>query len=151
SAMNELTGAIISITLVMAAVFIPVTFLTGPTGVFYNQFGMTLMIAIVISAFNALTLSPALCAIFLKPKKEDNNKNVLQRFYSGFNTAFSYTTRHYIGAVKGMLKRKWIAPLIVLLSIVGIFWFAKTTPSGFVPSEDRGIIFTDFQLPPGAS
>lgn len=151
SAMSELTGAIISITLVMAAVFIPVTFLSGPTGVFYNQFGMTLMIAIIISAFNALTLSPALCAIILKPHKEDKNKNVLQRFYAGFNTAFSYTTHHYIRSVKGMLKRKWIAPLIVILSLVGILWLAGSTPTGFVPSEDRGIIFTDIQLPPGAS
>src|SRR5699024_1660622 len=127
------------------------TFLSGPTGVFYNQFGMTLMIAIIISAFNALTLSPALCAILLKPHKEDKNKNVLQRFYAGFNTAFSYTTHHYIRSVKGMLKRKWIAPLIVILSLAGILWLAGSTPSGFVPSEDRGILFTDIQLPPGAS
>src|SRR5699024_11301158 len=86
SAMSEITGAIISITLVMGAVFIPVTFIQGPTGVFYEQFGVTLMVAIAISAVNALTLSPALCAIFLKPHHEKTEKKgVLKKFFSGFN------------------------------------------------------------------
>src|SRR5690606_32535993 len=88
-AMEEITGAIISITLVMGAVFIPVTFISGPTGVFYEQFGVTLIVAIAISAVNALTLSPALCAIFLKPHHEKEEKqNLLQRFFKNFNIAF---------------------------------------------------------------
>ena len=96
--MNEISGAIISITLVMAAVFIPVTFVTGPTGVFYEQFGVTLIIAILISAVNALTLSPALCALLLKPHKEDEElkgKGPLKRFYTLFNRGFNATIQRY--------------------------------------------------------
>src|SRR5699024_9976388 len=99
-AMHEMAGAIVSITLVMAAVFLPVTFIGGPTGVFFKQFGVTLMTAIVISAFNALTLSPALCAVFLKPHgEEDKNKTILQRFYGGFNRGFNATVNKYASAV----------------------------------------------------
>ncbi len=153
SAMSEITGAIISITLVMAAVFIPVTFIKGPTGVFYEQFGVTLIVAIAISALNALTLSPALCALFLKPAKDEDGKkkNLLDRFYGSFNTAFSVTTQKYGNSLRFMYRHKWIPVLILLLSVAAIFWTAKTTPSGFVPDEDRGIIFADVQLPAGAS
>src|SRR5207253_2629844 len=92
-AMNEISGAIISITLVMAAVFIPVSFITGSAGVFYKQFGLTLAISIVLSAVNALTLSPALAALFLKPHKKDlhGKQGLLQRFYAGFNRGFDAT------------------------------------------------------------
>src|SRR5690606_29555732 len=95
TAMDEITGAIISITLVMGAVFIPVTFITGPTGVFYEQFGVTLIVAIFISAVNALTLSPALCALFLKSHETDGhgNKKFLQGFFNRFNTAFDVTIK----------------------------------------------------------
>ncbi|HET8735711.1 MAG TPA: efflux RND transporter permease subunit [Pricia sp.] len=153
NAMEEITGAIISITLVMAAVFIPVTFIQGPTGVFYEQFGMTLIVAIAISAVNALTLSPALCALFLKPPKDEKGKkkNYLQRFYSTFNVAFDTTTKKYGNSLKFLYKHKWITPVILLISIAAIVWSAQTTSSGFVPSEDRGIIFVDVQLPPGAT
>ncbi len=152
SAMSEITGAIISITLVMAAVFIPVTFIKGPTGVFYEQFGMTLMVAILISALNALTLSPALCALFLKPKDEhEQKKNIFQRFYSVFNIAFTITTKRYVKSLHFLYRHKWITPLILVLAVAGIFWAERTTSTGFVPAEDRGIIFADFQLPPGAS
>src|SRR5690606_8986994 len=95
SAMGEISTAIVSITLVMAAVFIPVTFITGPTGVFYKQFGITLIVAIIISAVNALTLSPALCALFLKPHEETHEKGFVQRFFSAFNTGFNTMTRKY--------------------------------------------------------
>ncbi|HET8809778.1 MAG TPA: efflux RND transporter permease subunit [Flavobacteriaceae bacterium] len=153
SAMSEITGAIVSITLVMAAVFIPVTFIEGPTGVFYEQFGVTLIVAIAISALNALTLSPALCALFLKPPKdkEGKKKNIVDRFYTAFNTAFETTTHKYGKSLRFMYRNKWVPVLILVLAVVGIFWAAKTTPSGFVPDEDRGIIFTDIQLPAGAS
>lgn len=152
-AMDEITGAIISITLVMGAVFIPVTFITGPTGVFYEQFGVTLIVAIAISAINALTLSPALCALFLKPPtdKEGKKKNFLQRFYSTFNTAFNVTTKKYVNSLRFLFKYKWITPVILVLAVLGIFFVAQTTSTGFVPDEDRGIIFTDVQLPAGAS
>src|SRR5690606_2775010 len=114
-------GAIISITLVMAAVFIPVTFITGPTGVFYEQFGVTLIVAIVISAVNALTLSPALCAIFLKSHSEElKKKNLIGRFFSKFNTAFNVTTRKYVKSLGFLYKHKWISAAFLVVCVVGI-------------------------------
>ena len=151
-AMEEITGAIISITLVMGAVFIPVTFITGPTGVFYEQFGVTLIVAIGISAVNALTLSPALCAIFLKPTHEKKEKrNLLQRFFKNFNIAFEATTKRYVRSLSFLYRHKWVTAAILLASVGIIYWSATTTPTGFVPNEDRGMIFTDIELPAGAS
>lgn len=152
SAMDEITGAIISITLVMAAVFIPVTFITGPTGVFYEQFGVTLIVAIVISAVNALTLSPALCAIFLKSHdKEVKKKNFAARFFHKFNTAFTVTTQKYVRSLSFLYKHKWITVAFLAICVVGIVWASNTTPTGFVPDEDRGLIFANIELPAGAS
>ncbi len=152
-AMSEITGAIISITLVMGAVYIPVTFISGPTGVFYKQFGITLIVAIAISAVNALTLSPALCALFLKPqtKEGENKKSLMQRFYIAFNTAFYATTQRYSQALSFLYRHKWVTPAILILSIAGIGWSASRTPTGFVPIEDRAMIFTNVELPAGAS
>lgn len=155
SAMDEITGAIISITLVMAAVFIPVTFITGPTGVFYQQFGITLIVAILISAVNALTLSPVLCSLFLKPNpahhKEYTSMNFLQKFFYKFNAAFKSGTDRYGRFFVFLLRHKWVT--LVIFAVGGLFfwWSNSTMPSGFVPKEDRGIIFTDVALPPGAS
>ena len=152
SAMSEIAGAIVSITLVMAAVFIPITFIQGPAGVFYEQFGVTLIIAILISAVNALTLSPALCAIFLKPKKEeDKKKNLLQRFYSAFDTAFEATKTKYTRSLGFLTKYKWISFAVLGLAVVAIFFINKSIPTGFVPTEDRGVIFVNGELPPGSS
>src|SRR5699024_5401474 len=153
TAMNEITGAIISITLVMGAVFIPVTFIQGPTGVFYEQFGVTLMVAIAISAVNALTLSPALCAIFLKPEheKKKGRKGLLRRFFSSFNAGFAATTKRYVQSLRFLGKHKWITFLILLASIGGIYWASLNAPTGFVPNEDRGMIFVNVELAPGAS
>ncbi|MDR9398704.1 MAG: efflux RND transporter permease subunit [Salibacter sp.] len=152
SAMSEISGAIISITLVMAAVFVPITFIQGPAGVFYQQFGLTLIIAILISALNALTLSPALCAIFLKANHNNaQNRNLLQRFYSSFNVAFEATTQRYGRAVKNLLKYRWITAVVLVLAGVLIWWSSSVTPSGFVPSEDRGVVFMNMELPPGTS
>ncbi|MCR8667395.1 efflux RND transporter permease subunit [Aestuariibaculum sp. M13] len=151
-AMHEISGAIISITLVMAAVFIPVTFIQGPTGVFYEQFGVTLIVAILISAVNALTLSPALCALFLKSHDEEHkSKSFLQRFYDAFNAAFEATTERYGRSLKFLSHNKWITVFILVLASVGIWWTSQTTPTGFVPSEDRGIIFMNVELPAGSS
>ncbi len=153
SAMSEISGAIVSITLVMAAVFIPITFIQGPSGVFYKQFGITLIIAILISAVNALTLSPALCAIFLKPHKDDKSekKGIMQRFYRAFNAAFEATTQKYVKSLGFLIKHKWVTVLILALSVLGILWAERTTPSGFVPTEDRAIVFMNMELPQGAS
>ena len=153
TAMEEIAGAIVSITLVMGAVFIPVTFITGPTGVFYEQFGVTLMVAIAISAVNALTLSPALCALFLKPhhEKEGKRKGFLKRFFTAFNVAFDATTRKYVRSVSFLYRHKWITGVIIIAAIGAIFWASSTTPTGFVPDEDRGMIFANIELPAGAS
>ena len=152
-AMSEISGAIVSITLVMAAVFVPVSFITGSAGVFYKQFGLTLAIAIILSAVNALTLSPALCAIFLKPHADDKHhkQNFLQRFYTGFNTAFEVTTQKYKRSVSFLIGRKWIAMASIVV-FGGLFYFLmKTTPGAFVPNEDMGVVMSDISLPPGAS
>lgn len=152
TAMSEISGAIISITLVMAAVFIPVTFVTGPTGVFYEQFGVTLIVAILISAVNALTLSPALCALLLKPhSEEEKKKTLLQRFYGGFNRGFSAMTEKYARSLHFLYRHKWVNVVILIASVVGIWYAATTTPTGFVPDEDRGLVFVNVELPPGAS
>jgi len=154
-AMDEITGAIISITLVMAAVFIPVTFLTGPTGVFYQQFGITLIIAILISAVNALTLSPVLCAMFLKPQahhtKQYAQMNFVQKFFTKFNTGFNAVTRKYGQSFGFLLRHKWVTALLFVAGGLTFWWASSTMPTGFIPKEDRGILFTDVQLPPGAS
>src|SRR5690625_3425828 len=151
-AMSEISGAIISITLVMAAVFIPVSFIGGSAGVFFKQFGLTLAVAILLSAINALTLSPALCAVFLKPKSsEDKNKNILQRFYTAFNTGFEVTTNKYLIGVRFLAKRKWIA-LVSILVALGLFvYLMDTTPKAFVPNEDMGSIMADVALPASTS
>ncbi|WP_026754597.1 efflux RND transporter permease subunit [Sediminibacter sp. Hel_I_10] len=153
-AMHEISGAIISITLVMAAVFIPVTFVQGPTGVFYEQFGITLIVAIVISAVNALTLSPALCALFLKghdEKHEKSKSSYIQRFFKAFNRGFDATTKKYGRSVHFLYRNKWITVVILLLAVAGIWWSSSVVKTGFVPDEDRGIIFLNVELPPGSS
>lgn len=154
SAMDEITGAIISITLVMSAVFIPVTFITGPTGVFYQQFGITLIIAILISAVNALTLSPVLCALFLKANhkdKEYQNKNFIQKFFYKFNVGFNTVTKKYGQGFVFLIRHKWVTLLIFGVA-GGLFWWANSTmPAGFVPKEDRGIIFANVELPASSS
>lgn len=153
SAMSEIQGAIISITLVMAAVFIPVSFLNGPSGVFYKQFAITLAVSILISAVNALTLSPALCALFLKPHDDHHGhkKNLKQRFFDAFNSGFDAMNNKYVGSLRRLAKRKWVTA-IILIVFCGITYFLfTTTPSGFIPNEDRGIIMADITLPPGTT
>ena len=151
-AMNEISVAIVSITLVMASVFIPVTFISGSSGVFYKQFGVTLAIAIILSAINALTLSPALAAIFLKPKiKEEKKKGGIQKFYTLFNSGFEATKAKYVNAVSFMSGKKWITVIAVVVFSCAFFVLMKTTPSGFVPEEDMGTIFVNVSLPPSSS
>jgi len=151
-AMDEISGAIISITLVMAAVFIPVTFITGSTGVFYKQFGVTLAVSIILSAINALTLSPALCAILLKPHKDDHkHKSFLQRFYTAFNVGFDRVTGKYKKSVSFLARTKWLVAVFILVAGGGLYYMMKTTPSAFLPAEDQGVLFANISLPPSAS
>lgn len=154
SAMSEITGAIVSITLVMSAVFIPVSFLNGPSGVFYKQFAITLAVSIVISAVNALTLSPALCALFLKPHTdhgEHKKKGLKDRFFTAFNAGFDSMNNKYVGSLKRMAKRRWTTGVILVVFVGLTYWLFTTTPSGFIPNEDRGIIMSDITLPPGTT
>ncbi|WP_223559016.1 efflux RND transporter permease subunit [Chryseobacterium lathyri] len=153
SAMSEITGAIVSITLIMSAVFVPVAFMSGSTGLFYQQFALTLAIAIVISAVNALTLSPALCAIFLKQHHPGTHEkmNFKDRFFAGFNASFNKLTFRYGKAILFLLKRRWIAAIIIV-GFGGLFaWMSMTTPKGFIPDEDQSFIIVTANLAPGAS
>ena len=153
SAMNEITGAIISITLVMAAVFVPVTFMGGTTGVFYKQFGVTLIVAIAISAINALTLSPVLCSLFLKPHgdKEYEEKSWIGKFFHKFNIAFNAATLKYGKTFTFFLRHKWVTLVLFVLAGGGIYYANSQMKSGFVPNEDQGFVIMNAEMIPGAS
>ena len=155
--MSEISGAIVSITLVMVAVFVPVAFLEGPVGVFYKQFAFTLGIAILISAVNALTLSPVLCAIFLRREQHgaglvhDKKSSFKQRFFNAFNAGFTRTTDKYVKGLRFLIARKWLAGgLLALVTVITVV-LMKRTPSGFIPTEDQGFVVYSVNLPPGAS
>lgn len=151
-AMNEISVAIVSITLVMASVFIPVTFISGSSGVFYKQFGVTLAIAIIISAINALTLSPALAAIFLKPKTGDTRKHgIMKGFFRLFNAGFEAGKTRYVRYVRFFSARRWLVIAAIIVFGLGFYALMKTRPSGFVPEEDMGTIFVNISLPPASS
>ncbi|TWP26641.1 efflux RND transporter permease subunit [Apibacter muscae] len=151
-AMTDIAGAIVAITLVMASVFVPVSFIGGTAGVFYKQFGLTLAISIVISAVNALTLSPALCAIFLKPHSDDKHKTTfITRLKDGFNVAFKKTTNKYKRILILTSKAKWSVFAIILVFSGLLYYLMKTTPTDFVPQEDSGFILSDISLPPGST
>ncbi|WP_334124587.1 efflux RND transporter permease subunit, partial [Empedobacter brevis] len=155
-AMSEISSAIVSITLVMAAVFVPVGFIGGSAGVFYQQFGVTLAIAIMISAVNALTLCPALAALFLKPphhitSDENGKKGLMYRFGIAFNAAYDRLLSRYRSIAGVLAARKWIVVLGVLLFGGALFYMMKSTPSSFVPNEDMGTIFVSTSLPPATS
>lgn len=153
-AMSELGGAIVSITLVMMSVFIPVSFMSGTAGTFYRQFGVTMAIAIALSALNALTLSPALCAIFLKPHgdgHEEKKSTFVSRFHTSFNVAYDSMLAKYKKQVLFFIQKKWITFGTVIASIVVLGLLMQTTPTGMVPSEDTGTIMGVVTLPPGTS
>ncbi|ULT24143.1 efflux RND transporter permease subunit [Sphingobacterium sp. E70] len=158
STMSEITGAILSITMVMAAVFLPVGFMEGPAGIFYRQFAYTLATAILISALNALTLSPALCALLLKapkPEQEEEAKSRIgqfkDRFFKAFNTSFDRLTARYVSIVQLLINHKKIAWIgLLLITASGVILMIKT-PKSFIPTEDDGFITYNIALPPGAS
>lgn len=154
TAMKEIAPAIVSITLVMSAVFIPVSFIGGTSGIFFKQFGLTLAISILISAVNALTLSPALCALFLKAHgEEEKKKSFIQRFYYYFNVMFNSATRKYKNTLHFLGKKghRWITVAIIIISSVILFGLMKIIPTGFVPNEDSGGVLGFITLPAGAS
>ena len=161
SAMREITKAIITITLVMSSVFLPVGFLQGSTGVFYRQFAFTLAIAILISAVNALTLSPALCALFLRDLHQESSGGKHEklkkfgafghRFFVAFNTGFEALKKKYIGSLVYLIRNKRISFTLLAVMIGLSFWLFKTLPTGFIPDEDNGFVIVSVTLPPGAS
>ena len=152
SAMKEITGAVIAITIVMAAVFIPVAFLSGPVGVFYRQFSLTMAISIVISGINALTLTPALCAIMLKPHNPDEkNTSLLQRFFNGFNKWFDNITAGYIKILMKFADRTVVTIGILVVFCLLTWGTSKFLPSGFIPSEDQGMVYVSVTTPQGAT
>jgi len=170
STMGEITRAIVSITLVMSAVFFPVGFMGGPSGVFFQQFAYTLATAILISALNALTLTPALCALLLRKSdahptpttmadtiaddhsgKKPGFSRFKSRFFSAFNTGFATLTNRYIGSLRFLIGRKWLAiGGLVLVTGIGV-WLMNRTPSSFIPTEDDSFITYSLSMPPGAS
>ena len=153
-AMNEISGAIISITLVMASVFIPVSFIGGTTGTFYREFGVTMAVSIFISALNALTLSPALCAIFLKPHDENGHEkkmSVIDRFHTSFNTAYDKILGKYKNRVEKLVRKPLAIGIAVIIGIAVLVTTLFTTKTGLVPSEDTGTLFCTISMPPATS
>ena len=152
-AMNEISGAIISITLVMASVFVPVSFIGGTSGTFYREFGVTMAVSIFISALNALTLSPALCAIFLKPHAKDGEKKLsrIDRFHLAFNTAYDKILGKYKNSIEKTVRKPVLILMVALVGIVALVGSMLTTKSGLVPDEDTGTVFCTISMPPATS
>lgn len=153
ASMKEISGAIISITLVMSAVFVPVAFMEGPVGIFYKQFSITLAIAIVISGVNALTLTPALCAIILKPAHNNGSakRGVLSRFFSTFNKAYDKVVGKYKYLVLYLTGRKVVILSFLVLFMIATWGINALLPAGFIPAEDQGMIYVNVTTPPGAT
>lgn len=153
-AMNEISGAIISITLVMSAVFVPVSFMSGTSGTFYREFGVTMAVSIIISAINALTLSPALCAMFLKPHNEEQESkkmSTIDRFHMAFNTQFDKINTKYKNGVEKLIGHRLITSVSVIVGIVVLVLTMTFTKTGLVPDEDTGVLFATVSLEPGMS
>jgi HAE1 family hydrophobic/amphiphilic exporter-1 len=151
-AMSEIGGAIIAITFLMAAVFIPVAFMSGPVGIFYRQFSITMATAIILSGIVALTLTPALCAIMLKNTHGvARPKNLINRFLDGFNNKFNKLSTVYQKVLSTFINRRSISVGILLAFCAGIFFINNSLPSGFIPSEDQGMFYAIIQTPPGSS
>ena len=153
-AMDGITSALVTTTFVFMAVFIPVSFIGGTTGTFYTQFGLTMAVAVAISLLNALTLSPALCALIMTPHMTaaDGGKlSFSSRFHMAFDTAFHRLVSKYSRGVTFMLKRKWLAGVLLVIACAALVFMMKTTKTGLVPQEDMGTIFVDVRTSPGNS
>ncbi|QMU28673.1 efflux RND transporter permease subunit [Adhaeribacter radiodurans] len=150
--LREIGGAIIAITLVMTAVFVPLVFMTGPVGIFYRQFSITMASSIVISAVIALTLTPVLCAMLLKNNHgKPKRRNLLSRALDGFNNWFERLTGRYVRLLRSIVSRRWLTFGILLAFGLGIFYENKILPAGFIPNEDQGTIYAIIQTPPGST
>jgi len=151
-AMKEIAGAIIAITFLMAAVFVPVAFMPGPVGMFYRQFSITMATAIILSGVVALTLTPALCAIILKSNHGvARKKTPVNRFIDGFNNLFNRSANKYQGLLGRVVNRRIFTFGLLIAFSIGAFLLNKTVPSGFIPNEDQGMFYAIIQTPPGSS
>jgi hydrophobic/amphiphilic exporter-1 (mainly G- bacteria), HAE1 family len=148
-AMEEISGPVIGIALVLSAVFVPTAFIPGITGRLYQQFAVTIAISVIISAFNALSLSPALAALLLRPRKQ--SKGLLRRFFDWFNRVFARATNGYIRASGALIRKSAVAVVALVLFAAAAVFFGKKLPSGFLPDEDQGYAFVNLQLPNAAS
>jgi len=153
-AMGNITSALVITTFVFMAVFIPVSFMGGTTGTFYTQFGLTMAVAVGISLLNAMTLSPALCALIMTPHADTGNGGKMSfssRFHVAFDTAFHRVVMKYKSGVFFMLKRKWLAVVLLVVAGSGLFFLMRTTKTGLVPQEDMGTVFIDVRTSPGSN
>jgi HAE1 family hydrophobic/amphiphilic exporter-1 len=150
--LGEISGAVIAITLLMTAVFVPVAFMTGPVGIFYRQFAITMSTSIVISGIVALTLTPVLCAMILKnPHGQPRKKTLMNRILDGFNRGFEKVTGKYVGLLRLIVNRRVVTFGLLLAFGLGIIGISRSLPSGFIPSEDQGMIYGIIQTPPGST
>ena len=151
-AMGEIAGAIVAITFLMAAVFVPVAFMSGPVGIFYRQFAITMATSIILSGIVALTLTPALCAIMLKNHHAENKKqSIIDKLLAGFNRGFDKISFRYMGVLKKIVSKRLLTFLILIGFCIGAFFLNNSVPTGFIPSEDQGMIYAIIQTPPGST
>jgi len=151
-AMKDISGPVIAIALILAAVFVPVGFIPGIVGKLYQQFAITIAVSVMISAFVALSLTPALCSIMLKPSKDENaKKNVLDKFFAWFNKGFGRINRSYAKGVAKWIKFTPVVLIMLICLFVGLFFMFKAKPSGFIPSEDEGRLYVTYEMPEAAS
>ncbi len=149
--LHEISGAVIAITLVMTAVFVPVTFMSGPVGVFYRQFAITMAVAIVLSGVMALTLTPVLCAMILKKASHHGPRGPIGWFLRGFNFVFEKVTNFYVALLKRIVPHRWLTFGVLGAASAAIYYINTKMPAGFIPAEDQGVIYAILQTPPGST
>lgn len=151
-AMHEIAGAIIAITFLMAAVFIPVAFMSGPVGIFYRQFSITMATSIILSGIVALTLTPALCAILLKNNHgKPRKKSIVDKFLDSFNRGFDKMQNRYVKVLSKIVNKRALTFLVLIAFCIGAYFLNNSVPSGFIPNEDQGMIYAIIQTPPGST
>lgn len=151
-AMKDISGPVIAIALILAAVFVPVGFIPGIVGRLYQQFAITIAVSVIISAFVALSLTPALCTIMLKPSKDENaKKNILEKFFASFNKGFARLTNSYGNGVASWIKKTPYVLVMLVALFVGLFFLFKSKPTGFIPIEDEGRLFVTYEMPEATS
>jgi len=150
-AMNDISGPVIAIALILAAVFVPVGFVPGIVGRLYQQFAITIAVSVVISAFVALSLTPALCTLMLRPSNEDSKKNILDKFFSAFNNWFGKITNGYTHGVSRWIKGTRLVIVMMICLFVGLYFLFSSKPSGFIPTEDEGRFYITYEMPEATS